>query len=284
MESGLGRDDAVRDPVPRRRPRRDGQDSAGQERVAVLGRHRVGYAVETTAAAAVWFARMPGDAAPLVRPLTLRDEGVAALWPLRHAPAGWPGVRSATVRRGCSRPRRRGLRRSFMSTRSRSARPRTSWCSRRPAASRPWSCTCWGIASFPATGAIFSIQEGARFMVEAMGGIYQGYDDLALNPLDVGPDARQPPPRGRGVEDDDGGRQRVPTTTRPSHAADSLARSAGADPERDLRAAFTRRTPLRRAMAAWVTDGGGRRGHRARDERAPRWLGVLTDRTWSAST
>lgn len=255
-------------------------ESLVQSVCAVLGRHRVGYAVETTAAAAVWFARMPGDRRRrLVRPLTLRDENVAALWPLRHAPAGMArGPLGDRPARMFKTPGGGAYAAQFHVHAVKERAPSGNFVVFAPTGGGKSTLVMHllgGLAKFPGHRSyIFDSKEGARFMVEAMGGIYQGYDDLALNPLDVGPDT--PANRRRvvavlktmtagaekGADDEETFR----------HAADMAFKLD--PPERTLNAifelAFARRTPLRRAMAAWVTDGGGRRGHRAHVMNAPR--------------
>ena len=233
------------------------------------------YAVETTAAGRVRCGSpCPATATRLVRLLTLRDENVAALWPAAPRPGGHGWVRSATVRRGCSRPWAAGpTRRSFTSTRSRSARPRaTSWCSRRPGGGKSTLVMhLLGIGEVSRPSQLYFRFGRARASWSAMGGIYRG---LRRSPstLDVGLDTpANRRPRRRGVEDDDGekGPDDEETFRRRRHGLQ--ARSAGADPERDLRTGLRAAwTPLRRAMAAWVTTAAAAAPPGARDERAPR--------------
>jgi len=110
-------------------------------------------------------------------------------------------------------------------------------------------------------------------MVEAFGGTYQGYSDLALNPLDVG-------------EDNQANRQRIYTmlkamsaSAEPGENDDEVLSHAielafkVEPPERTLNTifefAFAKRSPLRRAFARYVTDEKGRAGLDAHIFNAP---------------
>src|SRR3546814_14705428 len=49
-----------------------------------------------------------------------------------------------------------------------------------------------GLAKFAGVRSyLFDSKEGARYMVETMGGLYMGYDELQMNPLDVGEDTKK---------------------------------------------------------------------------------------------
>ncbi len=119
---------------------------------------------------------------------------------------------------------------------------------------------------------IFDSKEGTRFMVEAMGGLYQAYDGLSLNPLDVGEDT--PKNRERvyailkslaGIDLEDGDIDAL------NHAVDLAFQIE--PPHRTLNAiypfAFARRSALRRAFAQWVTDDKGNTGLRSHIFNAP---------------
>ncbi len=242
----------------------------------ILGRLRISYSVETTGAPICWFNRLPtgvnkiNGASGLLRPLTLRNDNIAALWTFSSSPGGM--MKSPFG----DRPTR------FFNTPSGQAYAFQFHVSGRPqsignylvfAPSGGGKSTLLmhllgGLAKFDNVRSyIFDSKEGARFMVEAMGGIYQGYDDLQLNPLDVGEDT----PKNR-------------------HRIDMILRAMSADstphedddqvfnhavemafkldtPERTLNQifemSFAKRTPLRRAFARWVVDGKGRVGRNA---------------------
>ena len=221
--------------------------------------------METTAAAAVWYgdARRPpapsGPAADAAR----RD--VAALWSPRHAPAVWPGPLGDRPARMFKTLGGGAYAMQFHVHAVKSA-PSGNFVVSTTGGGKSTLVMhlLGGLAKFPGHRSyIFDSKEGAHFMVEAMGGIYQGYDDLALNPLDVGPDT--PANRRRVVavlKTMTAGAEKGPDDEETfRHAADMAFKLD--PPERTLNAifelAFARRTPLRRAMAAWVTDGGHRR-------------------------
>jgi type IV secretion system protein VirB4 len=122
-----------------------------------------------------------------------------------------------------------------------------------------------GLAKFSGVRSyVFDSKEGARFMVEAMGGIYQGYNELSLNPLDVGDTTKKNRDRiykilmamaGEHVLNDE-------DKSAIDHAVE-LAFKLN-PPNRTLNNifeyAFARRTSLRRAFARWVVDGKGNEG------------------------
>src|SRR3546814_881389 len=132
-----------------------------------------------------------------------------------------------------------------------------------------------GLAKFAGVRSYrFDSKEGARYMVETMGGLYMGYDELQMNPLDVGEDTKKNRQRvyhvlrsmagnyERGENDD----------AAFNHALELAFRLD--PPERTLNAiyefAFERRTGLRRAFAPWVVDGKGVKGIRSHLMNAPR--------------
>lgn len=242
----------------------------------ILGKLRIAHSVETTGAAVCWFNRIPTGvrrimgSSGLLRPLTLRHDNIAGLWAFNHSPGGM--TRSPFG----DRPTR------FFKTPSGQAYAFQFHVSDRPQSignylvfaptgggkSTLLMHLLGGLAKFEGIRSyVFDSKEGARFMVEAMGGIYQGYNDLQLNPLDVGED-----------------------TLRNRHRIDCILRAMAADatpgedddqvyahavelafkldpPHRTLNEiyefCFARRTPLRRAFARWVVDGKGKAGRHA---------------------
>lgn len=243
----------------------------------ILGARRVKYSVETKGAPTCWFNRIPGERhSKLLRPLNIRETNIASLWPFNYSPAGMMSSPYG------DRPVR------FFHTPSGQAYAYQFHVSDRPqslgnflvfAPSGGGKSTFMmhllgGLAKFENVPSyIFDSKEGARFMVEAMGGHYQGYDELQLNPLDVGEDTPQ-------------NRHRIYTVLK----AMSASAAAGDDddkvfahaielafkleaPERTLNAiyeyAFQKQTPLRKAFARWVTDSKGQRGLNAHVFNAP---------------
>ncbi len=251
----------------------------------VLGRRRVLHSVETVGAPLCWFARLPslgsrkklspGDR--LLRPLTLTDENIGALWafprsaggllrsqfgdqPVRwfRTPAGQAYAFQFHVE---DKPEAVGNYLVFAPTGG--------------GKSTLLMHLLGGLAKFDGIRSyIFDSKEGTRYMVEALGGVYQSYDTLSLNPLDVGADTKK-------------NRQRItqilralagvgPLTAEDGAALDHAARLAFQcePPDRTLSAlypfAFGKQTRLRREFAKWVVDDKGNEGLHSHVFNAPR--------------
>ena len=252
----------------------------------ILGDRRVKYSVETGGAPICWFSRIPQKkrakipgASDLLRPLVLQEQNIAALWAFNHSavgmnesPYGVPPA-PAPAPPESKRPVR------FFRTPSgqayalqfhASAKPQAlgNYLVFAPAGSGKSTLIMHllgGLAKFDGVRSyIFDSKEGARFMVEAMGGTYQGYNELQLNPLDVGEDTPE-------------NRQRIYSILK-AMAAEAEASDTDDEtfahavklafelepPQRTLNAiyefAFAKRTPLRRAFARFVVDGKGTAG------------------------
>ena len=241
-------------------------DRLTQEVGEVLGKARVTYSVESIGCALAWFNRMPGRD-KLLRPLKLLDGNIAALWAwqssaagMQRSPFGDRPVRIFSTPAGQSyafqfhvsdKPQSRGNFLVFAPTGG--------------GKSTLMMHLLGGLAKFDGVRSyIFDSKEGARFMVEAMGGLYQGYEELALNPLDVGEDT--PGNRNRVYAILRAMAQGVPlddeAETDLVHAVDLAFQLA--PPERTLNAifefAFRKRSGLRRAFGKWVTDDKGNKG------------------------
>lgn len=241
----------------------------------ILGHKRVLYSVETIGAPLCWFARLPtalprarlSAGGKMLRPLHLRDQNIAALWAFTHSatgmmtsPFGKAPVRFFSTPTGRAyafqfhvedKPQSRGNYLVFAPTGG--------------GKSTLMMHLLGGLAKFDGVRSyIFDSKEGAKFMVEAMGGLYQGYDSLSLNPLDVGPDTPSARHRVysilRAMVGD------TALTEEDEAALDHAAELAFKvePPERTLSTiytlAFNRRTTLRRAFAKWVIDEKGHKG------------------------
>ena len=256
-------------------------DALTQAAVRILGAMRIGFSVETAGAPHGWFARLPRTprkkaavGSRLLRPLTLRDENVAALWPVAHSPTGLTrspfGDRPV---RFLATPSGQAYAFQFhVSAQAQSVGNYLVFAPTGAGKSTLMLHLLGGLSKFEGVRSyLFDSKEGARFMVEALGGVYQGYEELALNPLDVGADTPA-------------NRHRIHSILR------AMAPAAGAEdeealehavalaftlepPERTLNAlfeyAFARGTPLRKAFARWVTDAKGREGLNAHVFNAP---------------
>lgn len=170
---------------------------------AVLGARRVLFSVESRGAPACWFGRLPSAPMPrrlpgsrLYRPLTLREENLAALWPFMKSPGGMETspFGPAPVR---VFPTTVGQAYRFhfhVSPKEKSLGHFLLFAPSSGGKSTLMMHLLGGLAKYDRVRSfILDSKEGARFMIEAMGGLYQTYDRIALNPLDVGADT----PRNR---------------------------------------------------------------------------------------
>ncbi|CDK99168.1 putative Type IV secretion system protein VirB4/ [Magnetospirillum gryphiswaldense MSR-1 v2] len=153
----------------------------------ILGNRRVTYSVQTREAAVMWFNRMP-ERERLVRPLKLMGENVAAIWPFESAPVGLAEspfgpapVRSFTTGGGQDY--------AFQFHCKNEEKALANFLVVAPAGVGKTSLIMHllgGLAKFDRVRSfVLDSKEGARFTVEAMGGQYQPFDKLALNPLDI---------------------------------------------------------------------------------------------------
>ncbi|WP_142850714.1 VirB4 family type IV secretion system protein [Telmatospirillum sp. J64-1] len=259
----------------------------------ILGNRRVLYHLHTKGAPVCWFNRLPtlakgGKLLPggrFMTPLDLREENIAALWAFPHsargmltspygaAPVRWfrspTGQAYAFQFHVADKPQARGSYLVFAGTGG--------------GKSTLMMHLLGGLAKFPGVRSyIFDSKEGTRFMVEAMGGVYQSYDTLALNPLDVGEDT--PVNRNRIyaiLRAMAGGLQLEAEDKEALLHAVELAFHTD-PPQRTLSAifpfAFPKRSKLRQEFAKWVVDDKGYRGLHAHVFNAPHdSLGGLLD-------
>lgn len=252
-------------------------DALGAEVCRILGNRRITYSVETKGAPTVWFNRLP-DHDALYRPLKVFAEVASALWPFESAPTGLDHSQygDAPVRMfkngsgqtfsfqfQCT-PARLALGNFVMIAPSRSGK------------STLMMHLLGGLARFSGVRSfIFDSKEGTRFMVEAMGGLYQSFDKLALNPLDLDdtPINRQRLARLlRLMLGDAGSLDGVEDTLELIISnAFKIPREGG---QRTLdtifEMSFPRRSPLRRVFSRWVTGEDGGAGLYAKVFNAPR--------------
>ncbi|MGE4278216.1 MAG: VirB4 family type IV secretion system protein [Magnetospirillum sp.] len=153
----------------------------------ILGNRRVTYAVQTKEAPIMWFNRMP-ERDNLARPLKLFAENVAAVWPFESAPNGLLEsqygpipVRSFTTGGGQAY--------AFQFHARLAEKALGNFLVIAPAGVGKTSLIMHllgGLAKFERVPSfIFDSKEGARFITEAMGGLYQSFDKLDFNPLDI---------------------------------------------------------------------------------------------------
>ena len=251
-------------------------DDLVHEIASVFGRYRVVYSLETKGAPVVWFNRIPGND-HLLRPLRLLDSPIAALWPFHYAAIGLEkspyGDRPVRLFQTAS-----GQAYAFQFHVAEKRRSIGNYLVFAPSGGGKSTLIMHllgGLAKFADVRSyVFDSKEGARFMIEAFGGVYQSYDTLALNPLDVGADTPA-------------NRKRIYLALKSLIGEESTDDEDEADfahavqlafkldpPERTLNEifefAFRKRSALRRAMSKWVTDGKGNPGLNAHIFNAPR--------------
>ena len=231
----------------------------------ILGNRRVIYSVETKAAAVTWFNRLP-DRNRLARPLKLLAENISALWPFESAPTG---MAESQFGRGPVRFYRTGSGQSYAFQFQCSARPKSLGNFLVMAPSNSGKSTTilhllGGLTKFHNVRSfIFDSKEGARYMVEVMGGLYQSFDRLQLNPLDT--------------DDTPINRQRLALLIRSMLNEASQADDVDDVVSHVVETAFTLpveartfnkifqltfppHSTMRKAFARWVTDDKGRSG------------------------
>ncbi len=249
----------------------------------ILGHRRVLYSIETDGAPICWFNRIPmsapkrlGSATRFLRPLILREQNIAALWAFNNSPTGM--MRSpygARPVRFFRTPGGQAYAFQFhVSDKPQSIGNYLVFAPTGGGKSTLMMHLLGGLAKFEGVRSyIFDSKEGARFMIEAMGGVYQGYDELQLNPLDVGQDTPANRHRVYMVL------KAMAAGTQPGDDDDAIFAHAVKlaftlnVPDRTINQifeyAFPRRTSLRRAFARWVIDGKGNAGLNAHVFNAP---------------
>jgi len=152
----------------------------------ILDHRRVIYSVETKGTPVCWFNRMPGNE-KLLRPLKLLTDAPAALWPFESAPVGLPKTyyTDAPVR---SFGTGAGQAYAFQFQGTDADKALGNYLMFAPAGTGKSTLTMHllgGLSKFDGVRSyVFDSNEGTRFMMENMGGLYQSFDKLALNPLD----------------------------------------------------------------------------------------------------
>ncbi len=166
---------------------REELDGMVERTSAVLAVRRINHVVETVGAPICWFNRMPGRE-KLLRPLKLFDENIAAIWPLHFAPVGQIAspVGDRPVRLFGTSSGQSYAFQFHVSDKPQSLGHYLVFAPTGAGKSTLIMHLLGGLAKFKGVRSyIIDSNEGARFMVEAMGGNYQTYSNLQLNPLDV---------------------------------------------------------------------------------------------------
>lgn len=231
----------------------------------VLARRRIIYNIEDVGAPTCWFNRIMGNNR-LMHPLKLLNRPIASLWPFHHtavgslkSPYGDKPVRLLATPSGQTYAMQFHVKDTPQAL--------GNYLVFAPAGSGKSTLIMHllgGLAKFKDVPSyIMDSNEGAKFMVEAMGGNYQSYEDLALNPLDVGEDSKRNRQRINmimkamiGELQEEGLEETI------NHVMD-LAFKVQA-PDRTFNSlyeyGFQKRTALKKVFAQWVTDSKGTQG------------------------
>lgn len=255
----------------------------------ILADRRVSYSIETRGVPVVWYNRLPehkprrtkkkkvkSSGAHLFRPLKLDTDNIGALWPFEGAPSGlirsqWLDVPVRSFQTGSGQPY------AFQFQCTPADKALGNYVVFAPAGSGKSTlimhllgglAKAAGVPSY-----IFDSKEGTRYMVETMGGVYQSFDRLELNPLDV---ADSPVTRQRlalllrsmmgeagtaeGIE------ETINLVLNTAFQIDPPNRTF----DQIFELTFARETAARTAFSRWVTDAKSRAGLYARIFNAPR--------------
>lgn len=242
---------------------------------AILDNARVRYSIETSGAAVAWFNRTPGRE-KLIRPLRLMEANVAALWPFQFSPIGiWKSPFGDRPVRLFKTPTGQNYAFQFhVSDKPQSPGNYLMFAPTGGGKSTLILHLLGGLAKFPGIrNYVFDSKDGARFMIEAFGGVYQGYDQLALNPLDIDLDDKTARHRVRLILQAMLGEMFHPDMDDQLHGALDMAKEL--EPgfrtlDNIYAAAFPAQSDIRRAFAKWVNDEGGGEGQFSHVFNSPR--------------
>ncbi|MGX1500851.1 type IV secretion system protein VirB4 [Labrenzia sp. MBR-25] len=242
---------------------------------SILDNARIRYCCETVGAATAWFNRMPGRD-KLLRPLKITESNVAALWPFQFSPVGlWSSPFGDRPVRLFKTPTGQNYAFQFhVSDKPQSPGNYLMFAPTGGGKSTLILHLLGGLAKFHGVrNYVFDSKDGARFMIEAFGGTYQGYQDLALNPLDIDLTDKSARHRVRLILQAMLGEAFDEDMDDYLHAALDMA----AELEPGLRtldniygAAFPAQSEIRRAFAKWVNGEDGAEGQFSHVFNAPR--------------
>ncbi len=161
-------------------------DDVLEKIASILNATRIKFSVETAAVAESWFNRLPGNN-KLMRKLRIMDYNIAALWPFQYSPEGmYSSPFGKKPLRLFKTPTGQNYAFQFhVKDEDEAAGHYLIFAPTGTGKSTLIMHLLGGIAKFKRVrNYVFDSLEGARFMTEVMGGQYQSFDQLALNPLD----------------------------------------------------------------------------------------------------
>ena len=233
----------------------------------ILANDKILYNIEVSSTGKCFFNKIPNNNM-LTRPLNIDDEPIAALWPFHYSsigqatsPYGDLPVRQFRTPSGQAYSFQFHVRKAKQSLGN-----YLVFAGSGSGKSTLIMHLLSGLAKFKGVSSyVFDSNEGAKFMIEAMGGHYQSYDNLSLNPLDVGCDTPQARQRinlmlrvmlGSEFKPDEDDEAQL------NHAINEAFLVN--PPDRTLNVlfdpAFPKKSQLRKLMAKWVTDAKGNEG------------------------
>ncbi|WP_417798693.1 VirB4 family type IV secretion system protein [Terasakiella pusilla] len=153
----------------------------------ILGRSLIRYYVEDLGVGICWFNRIAGNNR-LMHPLKMFNNAIGALWPFHRTAQGMDkGPHGDLPLRLLSTPSGQTYKFQFHFENKRQALG--NFCVFAPAGSGKSTLIMHllsGAAKFPdVANFMLDSNEGAKYMVEAMGGIYMDYENIQFNPLDL---------------------------------------------------------------------------------------------------
>ena len=235
---------------------------------SLLDSARVLYSVETKAAGVAYFNRMPARD-KLVRPLRLYETNISTLWPFQFSPTGmWRSPFGDRPVRLFKTPTGQNYAFQFhVSDKPQSPGNYLMFAPTGSGKSTLIMHLLGGLAKFGTVrNYVFDSKEGARYMIEALGGVYQGYQELALNPLDTDLTDKAAKLRARLILQQMMGDEYLPEMDETLHAALEMATSLPVG-ERTIdnifSVAFPRQSQERRIFSKWVSsdDNEGQYSH-----------------------
>lgn len=234
----------------------------------ILNQARVSASVESTGGAVCWFNRLP-ERTKLLRPLRLFNDDIAAMWPFQYSPEGlYSSPFGDKPIRLFKTPTSQIYSMQFhVNPQPQSAGNYLVLAPTGTGKSTLIMHLLGGIAKFPGIpNYVFDSKNGAQYMIESMGGIYQGYEDLALNPLDTDLSTMAGMHRARMVLRAMCGDIYTPEIDEELHQILEMAAYLQ-PPERTFNnifaSAFEAKSELKRSFAKWVEDVEGMTGQYA---------------------